>query len=522
MPTNSYDLIVLGDDFAGLVAATLCAKRGLRVLVLSQGRPTGYRLGPHQLPVEPLPFCGMGTPAVHRVLDELGIVQALGRKLRKTTPSFQFVAPDIRLDVVEDDALLGNELARELSGHGAGQIPGSSIRAGDRTSSESSDPADPAGAAAGALSRASELARSFDDVLASPAEFPPTGFFKKREAGRTATRLAEESGEWFERIIEDPVLGAMVGVPALLSTHAGPETLTPEARARTFHLWRMGVPRVRGDWDTMREIFIDKLGQANGETRVGRAEALLFSWGKVNGVRLESGEELGASHVIASMPVADLAEVIGRKVPKRLAQCVDSIGVAGYRYTLNLVVDEAGIPEGMGSQVFLVSDIAENPVADNAVAIHVGEPDDEARVVVTISAVCPPLQDDQVLDDVLADLRVRLRERLELVMPFFSEHVLVVHAPQETAPPEGWKGSPGKGFPVAPTPIWRSSLDAAFGVSAVPYSLGVKHLTVASSQVLPQLGVEGEFVAGWCAAKQVCDALGRKRDYLKDEVIRNA
>ena len=512
MPTNSYDLIVLGDDFAGLVAATLCAKRGLRVLVLSQGRPTGYRLGPHQLPVEPLPFCGMGTPAVHRVLDELGIVQALGRKLRKTSPSFQFVAPDIRLDVGDDDALLGTELARELTG----QVSGRSGAA------PASDEDDVSASATGTLSRASELARSFDDVLASPAEFPPSGFFKKREAGRTATRLAEDSEEWLEQVSDDPVLGAMVGVPALLSTHTGLETLTPEARARTFHLWRMGVPRVRGDWDTMREIFVDKLDQANGETRVARVEQLLFSWGKVNGVRLEGGEELGATHVIASMPVSDLAEVIGRKVPKRLAQCVDGIQVAGYRYTLNLVVDEAGIPEGMGSQVFLVSDVSGTPTADNAVAIHVGEPDDEARVVVTISAICPPPDDDQVLDDVLADLRVRLRERLELVMPFFSEHVLVAHAPQETAPPEGLKSSPGKGFPVTPTPVWRSSLDANFGVSAVPYSLGVKHLTVASSQVLPQLGIEGEFVTGWCAAKQVCDALGRKRDYLENEVIRGS
>ena len=53
MPSNSYDLVVLGDDLAALVCATLCARRGLRTLVLGDERPARYTLGPHKLPVEP-------------------------------------------------------------------------------------------------------------------------------------------------------------------------------------------------------------------------------------------------------------------------------------------------------------------------------------------------------------------------------------------------------------------------------------------------------------------------------------
>ncbi|MEM9493246.1 MAG: hypothetical protein AAGC55_29115, partial [Myxococcota bacterium] len=314
----------------------------------------------------------------------------------------------------------------------------------------------------------------------------------------------------------------LVGLPAALSARVAPETLSAEARARNFALWQTGAPLVRGHWDTLRELFCDKLSQGNGEIRTARVAELTFSWGKVNGVRLDSGEELGSEHVIAALSVAELAEMVGRKVPKRLAQCAEAMTVAGYRYTLNLVVDEAGIPEGMASQVFLVSDLDQPAVGDNGIAIHVAEPDDEARVMVTVSAICPPPDDDGSLDDSLADLRVRMRERIELVMPFFSEHVLLAHAPHENLPPEGMPdGDPGKGFPVAPSPVWRSELDAALGISAVPYSVGIKHLTMASSQVLPQLGIEGDFVAGWSAAKLACDALGKKRDYLKDEVIAN-
>ena len=492
MPTNSYDLIVIGDDFAGLVAAALCAKRGLRVLILSYGRAYGYQLGPYRLPVEPLPLCGLNNPAIGRVLDELNLSHILKRKLRGTPPHFQFVAPKVRLDVAMDDHILAGELAREL-GEGEESLA--------------------------SLTRASELAESFDAVLASTTEFPPTGFFKKRELGRTATRLAEDARSWFDDVDSNDVLRALVSVPTLLTTHIGPQSMTPSACARAFHLWQRGAPRLRGDWDSLREMFLDKLSKGNGEIRSGRVAELTFSWGKVNGVRLENGEELGANHVIAAIPVAKLVDIVGRKVPKRLAQCVDATHVAGYRYTLNLVVDEAGIPEGMGSHVFLASALQEPLVADNSIAIHVGEPDDEARVVVSVSAVCPPPPDGQELDDAFADFRVRLRERIELVMPFFSEHVLLAHAPHESARPEGLNAEPGKGFPVEPIPVWETTLDAALGISAVPYTVGIKHLTLASSQVLPQLGIEGHFVTGWCAAKLACDAMGRKRDYLKDEVI---
>jgi hypothetical protein len=36
---------------------------------------------------------------------------------------------------------------------------------------------------------------------------------------------------------------------------------------------------------------------------------------------------------------------------------------------------------------------------------------------------------------------------------------------------------------------------------------------------MPQLGLEGTFATGWSAAKIVCALAGKKRDYLKDEVV---
>lgn len=506
MPTNSYDLIVVGDDFAGLVAGALCARRGMRVLLLSHGgRPSSYALGPHRLPVEPLCMAGLSSPMVQRVLDELQIGHTLKRKLDQRPVTFQLVTPDVRLDVSADEHALATELGRELpDAMAAGSAPG---RGQD---------ADADGQAADALSACTEsaaVARHFDAAMGADGEFPPQGFWKRREVGKSAGRLIEEADAWLARASAHPVVGALVSLPAALDTWAGVEGLTAAAYARGFHLWRTGASRLRGDWEALRELFVERLTKASGETRVARAEALTYRWGRATGVRLENGEELGAGHVIAALPLAELVPLVGRKLPRRLSQCAEAVRVSGYRYTWNLVVDEAGVPEGMSSPLLLVGDPGAPLVGDNAVAIYLDAPDDEGRVVVTISAVCPPPAGGQDLAGALADLRRGLRARIGTVMPFLDEHVLVSHSPHEAVPPEGIHAAAAKGMPIEPTPVWSSRLEAAMGVSAVPYGVGVKHLTVASSQVLPGLGLEGGFAAGWSAAQLATDSTGKKREY---------
>jgi phytoene dehydrogenase-like protein len=72
MPSSSYDLIVLGDDFSGLVTATLAVRRGLRVLLLASGRDVAsYQLGSYRLPAKPLALAGWDLGATRRVIDEL-------------------------------------------------------------------------------------------------------------------------------------------------------------------------------------------------------------------------------------------------------------------------------------------------------------------------------------------------------------------------------------------------------------------------------------------------------------------
>ncbi len=494
MPTNTYDLIVIGDDFAGLVAATLCSQRGMRVLVVhTPAHRVAYQLGPHRLPVRALPFVGMSSPAVRRVIDELHFDHMIKRKLRQHHPAFQIVAPDARIDIVADEEILGRELNRELP------VPDTAV----------------SGSAG-----AGEISRFLDPVLGEDVTFPPAGFWERREVSRSASHLDDDADEWFVGIEADDMARALIELPAAMGTSWDPRQLSAQTRARSFEMWRLGTPRLAGDWQALNDIFIEKLTSHSGEVRTAELAELTFSWGKATGIRLDNGEDLGAEHIIAAMPASDLLALTGSKQPKRLQQCVEGLEPGGYRYTLNFLVNEAGIPEGMANTVLVVADPSAPLIGANALAIYRGEPDDETRLVVTVEAVCPPPEDGNEIDDALADLRVGIRQQLEQVMPFFSEHIILAHSPHEAVPAEGSNDKFELDAPLPPQPLWRSSLESYLGVSAIPYSIGIKHLSVASSQVLPGLGLEGDFAAGWCAAKLACAAAGKKREHSKSDLMR--
>jgi hypothetical protein len=499
MPTNSYDLIVVGDDLAGLVAAMLCAKRGMRTLVVTHDdRPARYTLGPHKLPVEALVWAGRGGAAAERVIRELHVEHDLRRRLRDARVTAQLVGPDARIDLAGDAQALARELAREIRDADA-------MRA--------------------AWDQATEVARAADPLFTGATSFPGQGFMEGRAVRKLAEKAGASASAWAAGLAElGEVSSALLRLPAVLGARALDPA--PLALARAADAWKAGAPGLRGDGDGLRELLIDKLEHASGEVKSARVAELPQSWGKIGSVVLASGEELGAQQVIAALPVAELVPMLGKKPPKKLVELAARIGVAGWRYTLNLVVDGSGVPEGMAQTVLTVVDAARPLAGGNAFAIHLGEPDDAGRVVVTVSAILPaPDGADAPKPAYVAALRAELVRALEQVMPFVGEHLVVAHSPHQDVPPEVPGGRGGheapKTLPVAMRPLWRADapLEDSAGCALADYDTGIKNLTLASTQVLPHLGLEGDLAAGWSAAKEVCGLAGKKKDYLRDEVL---
>ncbi len=501
MPSNSYDLVVLGDDLAALVCATLCARRGLRTLVLGDDRPARYQLGPHKLPIEPLLWPNAPGSAADRVLKELHGELALRRKLREPKIAAQIVAPDLRLDLGADR--LASELERELGKEAAALW----LQRWDR---------------------GSELARALDPMLGSEHAFPGVGFFERREVARLAERAVADASAWWADAQTSATHASQIWqhLAAVAMRHPSAGAL---AIARAVDAWRTGPSPLRGDGDAIRELLVEKLTTAGGEVRAGRVTELGVSWGKLSSLTLSNGDEIGATQVVASRPPAELAELLGKKAPKRLSELAASMKIVGYRYTLNIVIDEAGLPEHMAPTVAVLAAPDKEPAGDAAFSIHLGEADDTGRVIATIAAVIPsdgPIEPDRMVSKCMA-LRTGLWKRLGEVMPFFERHLVLAHSPFEATPPQvpGGRGSYDvpRNLPLPMTPVWAASapasaIDHATG-AALSYPTGLKNLTLTGEQVLPSLGTEGALASGWSAAKVACAIAGKKKDYLRDEVV---
>ena len=98
--SHFYDLIVIGNDFSGLVTATLCAKRGLRVLIVQQECTTD--------PITPFPH---GCDLTEQTIRELMIGHFLRDNLSTDVCSYQFISENTRINIYPDN----NKLIRELS-----------------------------------------------------------------------------------------------------------------------------------------------------------------------------------------------------------------------------------------------------------------------------------------------------------------------------------------------------------------------------------------------------------------------
>ncbi len=501
MPNSSYDLVVLGDDLAALVCATLCARRGLRTLVLGDDRPARYMLGPHKLPIEPMMWPAAAGSAADRVLKELHAELALRRKLREPKIAAQIVAPDLRVDLGADR--LAGELERELGK----EVTANWTQRWDR---------------------GSEIARALDPMLTSEHAFPGVGFFERREIAKLAERAAADATAWWTeaQAVSADAFQIWRHVAAIALRHPNPG---PLAIARAIDAWRSGPFPLRGDGEAIRELLVEKLITAGGEVRAGRVTEIDVSWGKISSLTLASGDELGTGQLVASRPPAELAELLGKKAPKRLTELAAGMGVVGYRYTLNIVIDEAGLPEHMAPTVAVVAAPDKDPTNDAAFSIHLGESDDTGRVIATIAAVLAsdgPIEPDRMSSRCGA-LRTALWRRLGDVMPFFERHLVLAHSPFEATPPQapGGRGSYDvpRNVPLTMSPVWSATaaegaVDHATGGS-LTYTTGLKNLTLTGEQVLPTLGIEGALAAGWSAAKVACAIAGKKKDYLRDEVV---
>jgi phytoene dehydrogenase-like protein len=499
MDTNFYDVIVCGAEFAGVVAAALLGRRGLRVLLIGNDgeRPTldagGLTLSRGAALLPPL-----DAPPVARVLQELSLVQVVRRRAPPLTPGFQVALPRHRFDVAADETAFRREIDREWP--------------------------EEASIIAAATARMAAISALCDPLLATELTLPPDGFWERREVGRIEALLPRPGSDPLAPLPAQHPFRAVASAPAVLGSAFGPGDIGIVTLSRAFEQARRGLHRLEGGQSALSNLFLEKIETFSGERREKIVPVeIIQRRGRAVGIRVRPRDEtIGCHTLVWAGPAATALPLLGDRPGRRARDAGLALRPVCYRYTLALLVRPAALPEGIAARVFFIGEPGRALIEENALAVTVGQPNprEPDRVPLWIDCLVPAPAVEAGPGH-LAALRGRVRERLGRLVPFFDDHLIALASPHDGLPPEVPSlRAKMPALPPEPMPaVYSAEQLRPFDACGISHgALGIKNLFVVGRENLPGLGIEGELIAAWGLVRLVTAAQPR-RDLLRRQIL---
>lgn len=491
IPTRHvYDVIVLGAQLSGILAGALLAKRGYRVLHIDpEGLGSFYEDRGFELPYAPSVLPSLKRlPQADAALTELGVAVEIGRTLDASGQELQLLFPKNRLDLSASAARREAEIAREFAERKEALI---AAVEGTLRVAEATDP-------------------FFKDPL---APLPASGFLERyhlQKAVRAHRALESAPGD----AIEEDLVGQGLRALSRFLVYLEDAEAGRMARARPVAQVLAGPHRFPGGAMGLRQALRKRLGElggdyAGGEEEPALVEELMFEGPHFSGVKLASSSNVyRARCLLAGTDTSALAPLIPPKVKKhKLADLFESVRQRRYLFPVNLVVHQAGLPLGLKELALLV------PGAEGLgpVLLELSPARKDDRELpdhrVLCAAAFVPAAEHDAGEARLRELASRIEAAALEVAPFCGPHIALRSAPFLDA-------KNARGHRLSPHPLLEIGEDRLLGLAGLPQRTPCKNFFLASREVLPGLGVEGEFMAGLRAAHLVQEML-KKHNPLK-------
>lgn len=481
-----YDVAVVGGQLSGAIAAALLARRGYQVLYVEHdGNGSGYQHDGWTLPYAPFVMPPLkALAALEEVAAELGVTTPLQRALKLAAPMLQLVRPGARLDVSPEAPKLLAEAKRALG-----------------------DTAGPA--FAGAYAAAAGAAEHSEPFLREKPDLPPEGFFGKYKLNRQVDRHAALKAA--PTLSDEPHQKLLAGLTPFLTYAMAAEGL---AATRPLALALGGLFTIPGGREGLREVFLARLKELGGDVLLHDestvAETLAFDGSRLTGIKLVRSDTIyKTACVLGATDAGALRRLLPEKKRHRaLSETLDGAETKQILFTLNQVLPERALPRGMGDLVLWESDDPELQhvlVQVQPARRTVEASPDEMRVVCAAAFI--PASARELGEDHLKTIADRLGKQLERLMPFSRSRLVLESAPYLDA-------SGVRGTRLLPHPHLAFDGPALLGITGLPVRAPCKHLFLASREVLPGLGFEGEVLTAIRVARMVQDTLP-KNDPLK-------
>lgn len=492
--TNHYDLIVIGHDLAGLVAATLVAKRGKRVVLIPHGPVDGtYRLGREDLSLDTAPLLHLASPSVRQVYEELGMWTQLRRELRPVTELAHWVLPGARLDVEPGEHGCERELRRAWPG--APVVEAWDLR---RRWAEATD-------------------EMLEEVLASDRAVTADGFWSRRFQARIAEQLPGPDIDPLQPLPPGHPLRATEGALAPWLQDLAPGQLGKGAYLRLLAHWRRGPIDRAGGLASLRKQLLQRFALKSGELKPGlRVGEVLMKRGRITGISLlGKRDRYGCDRMLIASDPRELIDgpLPAEILPRPLAVTLSGIAPVAYRYVLHLEIAERGLSPGLAGMV--VCTPPESSAHDwrarhgaGMTYLRLDRPDRSGEDGVRRVSITRVVGHGEAL----ANMRERILDELDRagVLPFARAHIRSAHSPHDgrgatngegASLDDRYEGDTAVRLPMRP--LYQSNDAPALGMGLLPHTSGLKNLMFASRLSLPGLGVEGEFAAGLAAANAI-------------------
>lgn len=328
---RDVDAVVIGAGIAGATAAALLAADGRRVVVLERDAHAGgcaASFGDRGYAFAVGATVGMG-------LEPGGVLRRVYERVGRT-PRFEPVDPAIRVfvgdrtvDLHTDRGAWAAEVARAFPGEDAAKR-----RFWDEVAT-----------LARGLAHASKRfpvlpLQTLDDALDTARAAHPSLMPVALRLRATVADLLRRHG------VGDPVHRAFVDGQLVDAMQTTADDCAAPNGALALDVYRYGAQYVPGGLATIAEDLLESVVRRGGEVRFAtRARRLLVDAdGRIAGVATRAGE-LRAPVVVAALPLANTAELLGAEVPTRLhPRAAAQRGRQWGAFTLYLGVDERALP----------------------------------------------------------------------------------------------------------------------------------------------------------------------------------
>jgi len=481
MNAKFFDVIVLGENLAGLIAASLLASRKYSVLLIRKfagpGRDTVVGQAVRRRWTM---FPGIfDHPAPTAVIRELNLGHKFRSVFKSSSPLFQIVGPRNRTTIHEDRSKLVAELRREFS---------------DLTTGEEIQTF---------FARLDEFNSLMDHFLVPGLNFHPDGI-KERWTQSGKVKEFEKSVEAADALVgdlgrfwRDSPLGWNMDLINHVAADAGQGYDLRFAYRRAYDLFREMLYQVAGEGiDEILLEFMDRrsvrvLDQtAITEIATGRGGYQFF----------DAKNSYGGESIVCAFDYFLLPELWrDRKIEKFLQKQLGRVRPGRVWIKQSYILERDVIPEGMGHTVFLLPESGR----DDLLVLHRDPltPEDAEVERLDVNQLIPI---GRFNEDGLKEIQEQTIDRIRDFIPFLDGKLRKIYLEQTVKPDSAMTHLAGRRL------SYDASDDALF--RGVPYCLPLDHVYLAGPEVAPELGLEGEFLTGWAIARQVCARKPKKDD----------